>query len=176
MSTIIAGGVGAFVGFLLAQGFTEIQSRVTGLTTTIFGTRPNGKPFKVTVQNEALANPQYDVVELDTGTTTLKKPNIPQFTIENNASGDKRIYTIGIVPDTTFKTQGIMEILLNEVRLFPISTPAQGMFKNISSLNIPIPANYGLRIVESKKLEVFIWNPSAASATVNFALFIANIR
>ena len=176
MSAIIAGGVGAFVGFLLAQGFTDIKAFAQGGASILTGKDSNGKPFRVAIQNQVLANPQFDIVELDTGATILKKTDKAQYEIKNTASGDKRIYTIGIVPDATFKTDGVIEILLNGVRLFPITNPAQGMLKNVSSLNIPIPANFGLGIKESEKLEVFIWNPSAAAATINFAVFIANIR
>lgn len=173
---LLGTGIGSFVGFLLAQGFTQLALRTEGGFSIFTGVGKDGKPFSVKLQNEALANPQYDLVELDTTATVLKKPRVPQFKITNDASGDKRIYTIGIVPDATFKTDGVMAILLNDVRLFPISDPKQGMFKNVSSLNIPIPANFGLKIKESNSLEVFIWNPSAASATVNFSIFIANIR
>jgi len=176
MSAIIAGGVGAFLGFLLAQGFTNLKAFAEGGFSILTGKDANGKPFRVAIANETLGNPQYDLVELQALATDLKKPTTPQFSIKNDASGDKRIYTIGIVPDATFKTDGVMAIILNGVRLFPITSPSQGMFKNVSSLNIPIPANYGLRIKESEKLEVFIWNPSAALATVNFSIFIANIR
>lgn len=176
MSAILAGGVGAFIGFLLAQGFTDLKSFAQGGFAILTGKDPNGKVFKVSIQNEALKNPQYDIVNLDTGTTILKKSNKAQFEIKNTASGDKRIYTIGLVPDATFKTDGVIEIILNGVRLFPITSPSQGMLQNVSSLNIPIPSNYGLKIEESRKLEVFIWNPNGASATINFAVFIANIR
>jgi len=175
MSAIIAGGVGAFLGFLLAQGFTGLKAFAEQGFSVITGTDPNGKPFRVQLANEALKNPQYDLLKLTALATDLKKPNKPQFLIKNDASGDKRVYTIGVVPDAVFKTSGVMEIILNGVRLFPITSPAQGMFENVSSLNIPIPANFGLKIKESEKLEVFIWNPSAAIATVNFSVFIANI-
>lgn len=175
MSAIIAGGVGAFLGFLLAQGFTGLKAFAEGGFNIITGKDANGKPFKIAIANEALKNPQYDLVKLTATATDLKKPKNGQFKIKNDASGDKRVYTIGVVPDTEFKANGIMVILLNGVRLFPISDPKQGMFSNVSSLNIPIPANFGLKIKESDSLEVFIWNPSAAIATVNFSIFIANI-
>jgi len=176
LSAIIAGGVGAFLGFLLAQGFSQLASATDGGFTLITGKDPNGKPFQVKFANEALVNPQYDLVKLTAQSTDTKKPNKAQFTIKNDASGDKRIYTLGVVPDTVFKADGVMEIILNGVRLFPITSPAQGMFENVSSLNIPIPANFGLKIKESDKLEVFIWNPSGALATINFSIFIANIK
>lgn len=175
-STLLGTGVGSFIGFLLAQGFTKLVSRSEGGFSVLTGLTPDGKPFNVKIQNPTLANPQYDLVKLSTGTTITKKTDKAQYEITNTASGDKRIYTIGIVPDATFKTDGVLEIRLNGVRLFPISDPAQGMLENVSSLNIPIPANYGLSIKESDKLEVFIWNPNAANATVNFAVFIANVR
>ncbi len=176
MSAIVAGGVGAFIGFLLAQGFTDLKVFAEGDTKIFTGRDANGKVFRVAFANEALANPQYDLVELTTGTTLLKKSFKAQFEIKNTSSVDKRVYTIGIVPDATFKTEGILEIFLNEVRLFPISNGVQGMFKNVSSLNIPIPANYGLQIKESFSLEVFVFNPSGNAATVNFSVFIANIK
>jgi len=176
LSAILAGGVGAFIGFLLAQGFTDIKQVFAAGSTIITGKQKDGKPFRVAIANQVLANPQYDIVELDTGTTLLKKSDKPQFEIKNTATGDKRIYTIGIVPDALFKTDGIVEIFLNEVRLFPISIPKQGMLKNVSSLNIPIPANFGLGIKESFSLDVFIYNPNGASATINFSVFIANVR
>ncbi len=175
MSAIIAGGVGAFVGFLLAQGFTDIKSVFAGGVNILTGNDADGKAFRVEIANEALRNPQYDLVELTTGALT-KKSDKPQFEIKNTATGDKRIYTIGVVPDATFKTEGILEIFLNEVRLFPITAPSQGMFRNVTSLNIPIPANFGLKIVQDFKLEVFIYKPSANAATINFSVFIANVQ
>lgn len=176
MSSIVTGGIGALLGFLLAQGFTKLASATEGGFTLITGRDSNGKPFEVKFANEALVNPQYDLVKLTAKAAQTKKPDKAQFTIKNEASGDKRVYTLGVVPDSIFKADGVMEIILNGVRLFPITSPAQGMFENVSSLNIPIPANFGLKIKESDKLEVFIWNPSAAIATINFSIFIANIK
>lgn len=173
MSAIIAGGIAGLIAFLLAQGFTELSSRTFGGITSIFGKDRDGKPFKVSIKNEALANPQFDIVELDTGVTT-KRQRSAQYEINNEGSGDKRIFSLSIVPDTTFKGAGQMVILLNETKLFPITDPKAGMFANVSSLNIPIPSNYGLKIREANKLEVFIW-AGGVSAKVNFAVFIGNI-
>ena len=174
MSAIITVAAGGLLGFLLASGFTEVKQFFAGGVTTITGVNAEGKAVSVQIVNEALRNPQYDLVELTTGALT-KRSDKAQFEIKNTASGDKRIYTIGIVPDAVFKTEGIIEIFLNEVRLFPITSPSQGMFRNVSSLNIPIPANFGLKILQDFKIEVFIYNPSGNPATINFSIFIANV-
>jgi len=174
MSTILTIGAGGLLGFLLASGFTEVKQFITGGITTITGIGQDGKAFEVSFANEALVNPQYDLVTLTTGALT-KKSDKAQFEIKNTATGDKRIYTIGIVPDATFKAESIVEIFLNEVRLFPISSPVGGMFANVSSLNIPIPANFGLKIKQDFKLEVFIYNPLGNASTISFSVFIANI-
>jgi len=174
MSTILTVAAGGLLGFLLASGFTEVKQFIAGAVTTITGIAPDGKAFSVSFDNEALINPQYDLVTLSTGALT-KRSDKPQFEIKNTATGDKRIYTIGIIPDTTFKAESIVEIFLNEVRLFPITTPVGGMFANVSSLNIPIPANFGLKIRQDFKLEVFIYNPLGNASTISFSVFIANI-
>ena len=173
MSAIVAGGVAGLLAFLLAQGFTELSSRTAGGITSIFGKDKNGKPFKVSVQNEALVNPQFDIVELDSGVTT-KKQRTAQFEIKNTSSTVKKIFAISIIPDAGMKTDGVIEVFLNESRLYPITDPSPGMLKGVSALNIPIPPNFGLRIDESKKLEVFVWTPNAVAVQTTFAVFIAN--
>jgi len=174
LSAILGGALAGFIALLLAQGFTNIQQVFAGGFTTLTGQTPEGETFKVELANEALINPQYDLVTLSTGALT-KKSDKPQFEIKNTATGDKRVYTIGIVPDATFKAESIVEIFLNEVRLFPITTPVGGMFANVSSLNIPIPANFGLKIKQDFKLEVFVYNPLGNASTISFSVFIANV-
>jgi len=174
MSAIVAGGVGAFVGFLLSQGFTKIQSSTgkDGIF-NIFGTNQNGKPFSVKIQNPALRSPQYGLTNLST--SVLKRPDEAQLEFENEGSGIKKVFTIGIIPtDSNTKSDGIMEIRLNQARLFPITTPSQGMFTGVTSVNIPIPPNFGLKINESDSLEFFIWSGGATPVNFTVSVFIAN--
>lgn len=176
MSSIIAGGVGAFVGFLLAQGFQKVQASTgkDGIL-NIFGTNAEGKPFKVQIANPALKSPQYGLQNIST--SVLKKPDEgdAQLEFENEGSGIKKIFTIGIIPtDATTKTNGIMEIRLNGARLFPIAAPSIGMFAGVSSVNIPIPANFGLKINESDKIEFFIWSGGAVPVSFTISIFLAN--
>ncbi len=168
----LAGGVvSGIIALLLAQGFQKVEAASDG---TISGLNKDGKPFKVRLANPAIAGAQYDLVELDTGATQITKPDRANYSIENTQDTDKRVFAIALVPDTTFKASGIIEIFINKVRLFPITDPVQGFLSAVTSLNIPIPPNFGLKIKPRQKLEVFVWNPSAASAKVNFAVFIGD--
>jgi len=174
MSAIIAGGVGAFVGFLLAQGFQKV-SALTGKDglLNISGINQNGKPFAIKIQNPALRSPQYGLTNLST--SVLKRPDDPQLEFENEGSGIKKVFTIGIIPtDANTKTDGIMEIRLNGARLFPITTPSAGMFTGVTSVNIPIPPNFGLKINESDSLEFFIWSGALIPVNFTVSVFIAN--
>jgi len=133
------------------------------------------KPEPVVFSNKTLVSAQYLLRELDTSTRT-KKSNKPQFEFQNLKVTDKRIFGISMTPDRTFSEEGIIEILVNEVRLLPNQQSQQGAFSSITALNIPIPPNYGLRLDPDKKLEVFVWNPSGNSAKINFACFLGDIK
>lgn len=176
MSAIVAGGIAGFVAFLLAQGFTEISaSNGKDGFFSIFGKDRDGKPFNVKIQNPALKSPQYGLQNVST--TVLKRPieGDAQLEFKNEGSGIKKIFTIGIIPtDGNTKTNGIMEIRLNGARLFPIGIPAGGMFEGVSSINIPIPPNFGLKIDESMKLEFLIWNAIAGTSNFTISVFLAN--
>lgn len=175
MSAFIGSAAGGFVSFLLGLGFTNIQQRLDpDGNFNFFGTNQNGKPFNVTLKQDALRSPQYDLVEIIVGAGVTKKPDIPQFSIKNEGSGIKKIFTIGIIPDAAAKSDAVLEVFLNESRVFPISDPTAGMFQNVTSVNIPIPPNFGLKIEESKKLEVFAWTPTGVASVFTFAVFIAN--
>jgi len=170
-------GITALIFLLISSGFKKVEAISKGGLTFLTGEDKDGKPFKVALSNEALTQPQYDIVELDTLTgasAITKKSDRPQYFIENADDVDKRVFAIALVPDSTFKTEAIIEIFLNRVRLFPITDPSGGFLSSVTSLNIPIPPNYGLKIKPRQKLEVFVYNPLGNSATVNFAVFVGN--
>lgn len=159
-------------------GFKKIQEeRNADGTISLTGIAPNGdKVTLVQLRNPTLGSPQYDLINLTTS-AVKKDPAAPIYSISNDSSIDKRIFTIAFIPvDAVTKSEAVLEIFLNEKRLFPITNGAQGMLSGVTSLNVPIPANYGLAINESKKLEVFLWNPSGNPINVTFAVFIANMR
>ena len=129
---------------------------------------------RVTFDNRTLSGAQYHLLKLQTGTLT-KKSNKAQFIVDNFQNRDRRIFGLSFTPDLLFSEEGIIEIRLNEVRILPIEAPAQGMLQNITALNIPIPPNFGLRIQESMKLEIFIWNPDGNDSAINLSVFVGDI-
>ena len=169
---VIGGITSGVVALLLAQGFQKVQAASDG---TISGINKDGKPFKVKLANNAIAGAQYDLVELTTSISQSTKPSQPNYSIQNTQDTDKRVFALGIVPNALFKTEGIIEIFINKVRVFPITDPVQGFLSSVTSLNIPIPPNFGLKIKPRDKLEVFAWNPSLTPLTsVNFAVFLGD--
>jgi len=176
MSAIIVGGIGAFVGFLLAQGFQKV-SATTGAdgVLNIFGRNAEGKPFSVKIQNPALRSPQYGLQNISSTALKRSGENDSELEFKNEGSGIKKIFTIGIIPtDANTKDNGILEIRLNGAKMFPIGVPAGGMFSGVTSINIPIPPNFGLKINESDKLEFFIWNAIAGTSNFTISVFLAN--
>ena len=129
---------------------------------------------RVIFDNRTISGAQYHLLKLQTGTLT-KKSTKPQFIIANFQNRDRRIFGLSFTPSLAFSEFGIIEVRLNEVRILPIEAPAQGMFQNITALNIPIPPNFGLKIQESMELEVFIWNPSNNDVAINLSAFVGDI-
>lgn len=166
--------IAAITTIAVGLGFQKISTDTdkNGVT-NIFGIDSDGQTVQiVSIKNPALKSPQYDLVNLTTSDTA--KPATPNYSITNNATGNKKVFTIGIVPtDATTKAEAIMEVFLNGTRLFPITNGAQAMLSGVTSLNIPIPPSFGLEIKESNSLEVFLWNPSGNAVSITFAVFIA---
>lgn len=159
-------------------GFTKIQqSRGKDGFFSITALTKNGeKVTLVKLSNPTLGSPQYDLVNLN-ATATTRDPDKPTYELKNDSSVDKRIFTIGIIPvDAATKTNAIIEVWLNERRLFPITASAAGMLSGTTAINVPIPPNFGLAINEKKSLQVFLWTPSAVPVSVTFAVFVANMR
>ena len=130
---------------------------------------------RVTFDNRTLSGAQYHLLKLQTGTIT-KKTTKAQFIVDNFQNRDRRIFGLSFTPSLLFSEEGVLEVRLNEVRILPIEAPAQGMFENITALNVPIPPNFGLRIEESMKLEIFIWNPDSNDASINLSVFVGDIK
>ena len=133
------------------------------------------KNIKVQIDNKTIVGPQYHLLELDT-LTEIKKPRIPQFKIQNPQDADRRIFGLSFTPDAVFSSEGIINIFLNRVRMLPVEDRSQGMLSSVTALNVPIPANFGLKILPRQSLEVFIWNPSGNSAKINFSCFVGDLK
>lgn len=172
----IAGGITAVILLLVTNGFQKIQQ--IGLKngdTLIKAIDKNGKPISVQVKNNAVISPQFDQVRIKTSSKTFPDSNSPNFFLKNNSSVIKRIFALSLVPDPTFQADGIVKITLNEAPLFPITPLVAGDFQDVSSLNIPIPDTYGLRILPKDELRVFIASPNATLVALTVAVFIGEL-
>jgi len=176
MSAIIAGGIGALIALLLSQGFTKIQAfALENGDTKLTMLDRNGKPVDVQLKNNAVISPQFDQVRITTTETSFPESNQPSFELKNQSSVIKRIFALSIVPDPVFQTDGIIKITLNEAPLFPITPLVAGDFQDVSSLNIPIPDTYGLKILPKEELKVFIASPAGTLVGATIAVFIGEL-
>ena len=172
----IAGGITAVILLLITNGFSKIQQ--IGLKngdTLIKAIDKNGVPVNVQIKNNAVISPQFDQVRLITSRTTFPDSNRPNFSLKNNSSVIKRIFALSLVPDPTFQADGIVKITLNEAPLFPITPLVAGDFQDVSSLNIPIPDTYGLKILPKDELRVFMASPNGTLVGLTVAVFIGEL-
>jgi len=172
----IAGGITAIILLLVTNGFEKIQQ--IGLKngdTLLKAVDRNGKPISIQIKNNAVISPQFDQVRITTSQTKFPDSNSPNFELKNNSSVIKRIFALSLVPDPTFQADGIVKITLNEAPLFPITPLVAGDFQDISSLNIPIPDTYGLKILPKDELRVFIASPNATLVGMTIGVFIGEL-
>ncbi len=177
MSAILSAGVGALVALLLTGGAKSVTQKIDALTgDTILGvTQADGSVTNVQLKNNAVISPQYDFVRISASRNTKSDDNNPQYLLKNQSSVIKRIFSISIVPDATFKAEGFLQITLNGVTFFPITNPVAGNFQDVDSITIPIPDTYGLKILPKNELKVFIWSATGALINATIAVFIGEL-
>ena len=180
MSAIIAGGLSALIVLLATNGFSKIQEKIDSRTgdTILSATTPDGKPFTVQIKNNAIVSPQFDLVRLlvPTTQTTFRNSNQPDFELKNESSVIKRIFAITFIPNASFQADGILKMTLNEAPLFPITDQIAGDLQDVTALNIPIPDNYGLKILPKEKFKLFLADPSGAGGLAgSIAVFIGEL-
>ncbi len=176
-SLAIGAGVGALVALLISGGAKSVTQKIDERTgDTILGvTRADGSVQNVQLKNNAVISPQYDFVRISASQTEKSDDNSPQYFLKNTSSVIKRIFSISIVPDATFKAEGFLTITLNGVTFFPITNPIAGNFQDVDSITIPIPDTYGLKILPKDELRVFIWSATGALINATLAVFIGEL-
>jgi len=169
-SLAIGAGVGALVALLLSQGARAVTQKIDERTgDTILGvTQQDGSVTNVQLKNNAVISPQYDFVRINASRDTKSDDNQPQYLLKNTSSVIKRIFSISIVPDATFKAEGFLQISLNGVTFFPITNPVAGNFQDVDSITIPIPDTYGLKILPKDELR-------GALVSVTLSVFIGEL-
>ncbi len=177
MSFILSAGVGAVIALLLSGGAKSVTQRIDERTgDTILGvTQKDGSVTNVQLKNNAVISPQYDFVRISATRNTKSDDNQPQYLLKNTSSVIKRIFSISFVPDSTFKSEGFLQISLNGVTFFPITNPVAGNFQDVDSITIPIPDTYGLKILPKDELRVFIWSDTGALVNITLSVFIGEL-
>jgi len=172
----IAGGITAVILLLVTNGFSKIQQiGMKNGDTLLKAIDKNGVPISIQIKNNAVISPQFDQVRITTSQVKFPDSNSPNFSLKNNSSVIKRIFALSLVPDPTFQGDGIVKITLNEAPLFPITPLVAGDFQDVSSLNIPIPDTYGLKILPKDELRVFIASPTGSLVGLTIGVFIGEL-
>lgn len=109
-------------------------------------------------------NPKsYSYTELGRATTTnISKQNDADLEFENPLDKEIVVKTVSIVPDSSFKTKGMMLIKVNGTTIFKNKAVAD--FTDVSESIVEILE--GKTIDAKEKLEVFIWSPDATSVSL----------
>lgn len=179
MSALVSGGIGALIALLLSNGFSKVEQVIDSRSgdTILKATNKDGVIQNVQLKNNAVISPQYDFVRINNLASPSVKPNdnSPTYELKNDSSVIKRIFSISIVPDATFKAEGFLAISLNGTTFFPITNLDAGAFQDVDSITIPIPDTYGLKILPKDKLKVFIWSSTGALINCTLAVFIGEL-
>jgi hypothetical protein len=173
----VSGGIGALIALLLSNGFTKVEQAIDSRTgdTILKATNKDGNVQNVQLKNNAVVSPQYDFVRISANQSVKSNDNSPNYELKNESSVIKRIFSISIVPDATFKAEGFLSISLNGVTFFPITQLQAGAFQDVDSITIPIPDTYGLKILPKDKLKIFLWSATGALVNCTIAIFIGEL-
>jgi len=108
-------------------------------------------------------------------TTSNAKPETPSIRIENPYTDrDVRIFSIGLVPNASFKTNGRAEIQINGVTY--LEEEAAGTFTDIKDSSLPIPPE-GELLKAGESVDVYIRNDdNATSVSLSILLYLGARR
>jgi len=106
----------------------------------------------------------FSYTELGRATTILQsKQKSPDLEFKNPLDSQDVIVTeFSIIPNSSFKTKGMVELTVNDVTLFKNKAVAD--FTDISESVVKIIQ--GKTIKPSKSLKVFIWSPDGTSVSL----------
>ena len=108
-------------------------------------------------------------------TTASAKPETPSLVIPNPFTDrDVRIFSIGLVPTSDFKTKGRLEIQINGVTY--LDEEAAATFTDIKDSSLPIPPE-GELLKAGESVDIYIRNnDDATSVSLTILLYIGARR
>ncbi len=119
------------------------------------------KPQGVKIIQEPIESISLKLKRVTSTSTT--KPNTPNIEFKNPLDEEIKVKTISLIPNSSFKTKGIVQVLIDDVEVFLNDAVAD--FADIASLNIELSPQ-GKTIKRGKSVQVFIWSPDATSVSL----------
>jgi len=171
---IMENTIGAIISKFVEKGITAISANSNEKGELVFTGRINGKGEPIVVATvpdfATIKSPRFYIKRIQVAATQTTKPDEADYKQNNPFQKNVKIYSVGIVPNSTFQTEGRIQINVNNVAFMPETDAAA--FTDLLDLNIPIPTSKGLELERSKPVEVFAWNPSGNQAFVTVAFLI----
>lgn len=171
---ILESTIGGIIGKLVDKGFSKITATPNAKGELVFTGRTNdkGKPEVILTLPDfaTIRSPKFYIKRITVAATQKTKPDEPDWKQANPFQKNMKIYSVGVVPDPIFQTEGKIQINVNAVSFMPETDAA--VFTEVTDLNIPIPTSRGLELERSKSFEVYAWNPSGNQAFVTVAFLI----
>jgi len=166
MSGVVLGaGVGALVALLLGALGQKVTAEVQKNGDTIIFDESGNKIARV--QGEAVPfNFMEWLPQRISAIVVTTRPAKAQFVFDNPLKQDVKLLNLSFVPDTNFKTKGVIIVLVNGTELVPET--AVGTFTDPSDFAVPIPRG-GLTLRRDEKVEIFIWSPDATAIALTAA-------
>ena len=99
-------------------------------------------------------------------TTATARPTKADISLKNPLDKDSKVYEISFIPDSTFKTKGIIEIHIDDALVFEHKAVAD--FTDLVDMKLKFRT--GKRIKRGKKVEVFVWTSDGSSSKCLFVI------
>ena len=158
---------------LATAGFINLTTKTDKQgNTTIFN--ESGQPiFTIPQQTLSSEIPLLSVkatLKRVSGIVDTSKPSTPNIRLVNNIKNN-RLYHISIIPDSTAKTDAVIEVEVNGSGLLNISV---GALTDTDALSIPIP-NEGLALNQNTFIDFYVHTPSASPVAIT-ALTLTGVK
>lgn len=164
MSVIVETTVGSIIAMLLEKGATKLQAiSDTKGNVTISGFDAKGKQKDFVTIPIKQKPDTFSFTELGRATTiAVSKPDTPDLEFNNPRKVESVITGISIIPNSAFKTKGLVIITVNKVTVY--KNKAAGDFTDLIDSKVDIPR--GKTIKPSDKVRVHLWTSDGTSSSL----------
>ena len=173
MSVVAETTIGSVIAMLLREGATKIQAKTDKKKNELeisFQPIKSEKRETITIPVSKNAD-NFSFTEIGrVKSTNSEKQETPDLEFDNPRKIDSTVTAISLIPDSAFRTDGMLLITINKVKVF--ANKAVLDFTDVNSILKTILR--GKKIRANDKVRVFIWNGSdtteiALTVLVTFA-------